>query len=82
MISEDFRNDKITITRDEFASIIALHTVRIMRSANRKAKMFDISEDTITLLETFLLAFGADVMTTMFDEGIEDLEIEGEENDE
>ena len=78
MIDENFRNDKITITRDELADIIAVETINIMKNARKAVEEGNetLDADTVYTIQSLLLMFGADIMTTLFDESkIGNLEI-------
>lgn len=80
MNNEDFRNDTITITRDEFSSIIACETIQILKNARKRAENGDdtLDEGLIEQIQNLLMMFGADIMTALFDEGkVDNLEIEG-----
>ena len=79
MIDNEFRNDKITITRDEMADIVAVEVVKIMKGARKRVENRGEEVDTklFDMVQTVLLAYSADIMTVLFDEGkIGDLEIE------
>ena len=79
MIDENFRNDKITITRDELADVVANETVRIMGNAMKKVDEGDerVDPKTVEMMQNLLMMFGADIMTVLFDESnIGNLEIE------
>ena len=79
MIDNEFRNDKITITRDEMADIVAVEVVKIMNGARKRVENRGEEIDTklFDMVQTVLLAYSADIMTVLFDEGkIGDLEIE------
>ena len=72
MIDEKFRDSKVSITRDEFAEIVAVETLRIMKNVSGK-----IDADEADKVRNLLMMFGANLMDILFDEGRpENLEVE------
>lgn len=78
MKDEKFRNETVTITREELAEIFG---VKIARLIKRFEQDEDRDEELNSLIVSMITAFSGDVLTTVFDEGkIGDLEIDTEEN--
>ena len=81
MENKDFRNDTVTITRDELASIFAIKIAHIHSDAIDLVRSKGVEPDMemLSKIDEALLRFSADVMTDIFDEaGIGELEIEKE----
>lgn len=80
MADKDFREDKITITREEVADVIAVITAKRYRNALKLAEENETEVDYEQLndIGNLLIDFGAELLTSLFDETNigEEIEIE------
>lgn len=81
MVDEEFKNQSITISRDEMAEVFAKETAGIIIHIQAKMKGTDLEDPVLVhKIQEALLSFGADIMTQLFDTGkLETLEIDGED---
>lgn len=74
MVDKGFREEKITISRDELAEVMGAEVVEILKHSNKFAE----DDRTVKLIQSLLLAYSADVMTVLFDDAkVDNLEIGG-----
>ena len=74
MEDEKFRNDSVTITREEMTEVIGVKIARFIKHLESEE---DKDEELVTLLSNTLMAFSGDILTTIFDEGkIDNFEIQ------
>ena len=72
MAETDFREDRITITREEFSTVISDKVANFHKNIMEEYKNKELGK----AYNDLLIAFGAALMTALFDEGkVEDLEI-------
>ena len=74
MEDEKFRNDSVTITREEMAEVMGVKLARFIKCLEEDE---DKDEELVSLLSNTVMAFSGDILTTIFDEGkIDNFEIQ------
>ena len=82
--NKEFLEDKITITRDEFSDILGIEIANIQRGMVSRAEKRgeEPDDEMIGTFSEMLIAFGANIMTKLFDESkVGNLEITEEGED-
>ena len=80
MLDNNFRNEQITITRDEIASLMATKIANLHISVLDETVGQEIDTELLDMIDEMFLRFSADVITALFDEGkLGELEIDKED---